>query len=136
MRTAGRWVVLWLALSLACGLLGIIGTVLGASRYDASLAVWLRTLLVLLSLVVLLAFAVIRWREPRPAFFLSAAGAAYLFMPLTWSGAALLGRLVTDNAVIALLVDLAVWLAAAAAVVTLQVRRSPRLDPLESAWPA
>ncbi len=136
MRTVGRWLALWLVLTLACGLLGVIGTVMGASRFDASLAVWLRTLLTLMGLAVLLAVAVIRWREPALAFFLSAAGAAYLFMPLTWSGAALLGRLVTDNATIALFVDLVVWLAAAAATVVLQIRRSPRVDTLESAWPA
>ena len=134
MRAVGRWLALTLVLAVSCGVVGLVGTALGATRYDASAAILLRTILTLLCLVTVVVSAMIRWPEPGWAFLLSAATAAYLLLPLTWSGAALLARFATGNPLACLLIDLVVWLSATAGAVGVQVRRSPRRREMVEPW--
>lgn len=123
-RATGRWSTLALTLGLVAGGLGIIGVALGTTSFDASRAVALRSVLSLLTLVCVMAYAGRRWSEQSLAFFLSAATVGYLLMPLSWSGAALFGQWMTGGHLGPFAIDLVVWLLLSWLLVSLEGRRS------------
>lgn len=125
-----RWIAITVVLAVTAGVLGLVGVTLGAVRYEATLAVLFRTMLAVVALLTVSAYAVRHWPDHSRWFYLSSAAGAYLLLPLAWTGQALLAQLFLAPGVLTFAVDLLVWLLLVWAVVSLERRREepPTVD--------
>jgi len=116
------------AIAVGTTFVGLLGVVMGVTSLNVTMAVVLRTALVIALLLALTRAFRIRDRTTTvavvrpPQLVLVAAGLGYLVNPFSWGGHTLFGQLLVSAGVFSALIDWVVWMAVAAAGVLLGER--------------